>query len=70
MPLSRPMPSIGRRVHELRVGDATADWRVIYRIDPDFLLVVDLFSKKTPKTPAHVLSRCRTRLQNYDTGGN
>ncbi len=33
MPLSRPMPSIGSRCHELRVRDEDHHWRIIYRID-------------------------------------
>ena len=68
MPHSRPMPSIGSRVHELRVRDANANWRVVYRIDPDFLLVVDVFAKTTPKTPKQVVARCRERLRRFDAG--
>src|SRR5439155_11877189 len=33
LPHSRPMPSIGRRCHELRVPDKGQDWRIVYRID-------------------------------------
>lgn len=42
MPDSRPMPSIGRSVHELRVDDRETrrTWRIIYRIDSDAILVV------------------------------
>jgi phage-related protein len=68
LPHSRPMPSIGRRVHELRVRDDQANWRLVYRIDPDFLLVVDLFAKTTPKTPKHVIDRARERLRRFDAG--
>lgn len=70
MPHSRSMPSIGERVHELRVRDpdANANWRVIYRIDTEFLLVVDVFPKKTPKTPKQVIERCQSRLRLYDAG--
>src|SRR2546422_2364688 len=31
LPHSRPMPSIGRRCHELRVPDKGQDWRTVYR---------------------------------------
>ncbi len=70
MPHSRPMPSIGERVHELRVRDpdANANWRVIYRVDADFLLVLDVFPKKTPKTPKQVIERCQSRMRLYDAG--
>ena len=68
MPHSRPMPSLGPRVHELRIKDADNNWRVIYRIDPDRVLVVEVFAKKTPKTPQHVTKACRSRLRRYDAG--
>ena len=70
MPHSRPMPSVGARVHELRVrgSDANANWRVISRIDTDFLLVLDAFPKKTAKTPRQVIESCRTRLRLCDSG--
>ena len=70
MPHSRPMPSIGERVHELRVrdSDAGANWRVIYRVDADFLLILDVFPKKTPKTPNQVIDQCQGRLSLYDSG--
>ncbi len=66
MPLSRPMPSIGPRCHELRVREEGKQWRLIYRIDSDALLVVDLFRKTTPKTPKQAIDRCQRRLRLYD----
>ena len=32
MPLSRPMPGIGRGVHELRLKDRSGQYRVIYAL--------------------------------------
>jgi phage-related protein len=66
MPRSRPMPSIGRRCHELRVNDASQTWRVIYRTDPDAVLVVALFSKKTSKTPKQMIDQAKRLLREYD----
>ena len=66
MPLSRPMPSIGARCHELRVRDGSRQWRLVYRTDPDAILVVGLFSKTTQKTPKQILDRCRMRLRRYE----
>lgn len=65
-PQTRPMPQIGARVHELRIPDAAAPWRGIYRIDPDAIVIVDVFGKKTARTPLEVLERCRERLREYD----
>lgn len=47
LPQSRPMPAIGRRCHELRIVDADATWRIVYRIDADAIVVVEVFAKKT-----------------------
>jgi len=66
LPHSRPMPSIGARCHELRVRDAGHNWRVVYRVDPDAIVIVDVFDKKAQRTPPQVISNCRRRLQAYD----
>jgi phage-related protein len=66
LPASRPLPSLGRRCHELRVNDETITWRIIYRIDPDAVLVCDVFAKKTEAIPPRVIKACRHRLAVYD----
>jgi phage-related protein len=66
MPVSKPMPSIGARCHELRVRDEGKQWRLVYRTDPDAILVVDLFRKTTQKTPKQALARCQQRLRQHD----
>lgn len=66
MPQSRPMPSIGFKCHELRINDENKTWRIIYRIDEDAIVVVDVFAKKTNKTPDAVIKRCQQRLKQYD----
>ncbi|CCQ59498.1 MAG: type II toxin-antitoxin system RelE/ParE family toxin [Crocosphaera sp.] len=66
MPQSRPMPSVGSRCHELRINDTEQTWRIIYRIDEDAILIVDIFAKKTNKTPEAVLKRSQQRLKQYD----
>jgi len=67
MPQSRPMPSIGRRCHELRVQDETSIWRIVYRIDADAIVIADVFSKKTSTTPRLVVNNCKRRLRSYDS---
>ena len=39
LPHSRPMPSIGKCCHELRINDKNKTWRIIYRIDPDAIII-------------------------------
>jgi phage-related protein len=62
------MPSIGTRCHELRVTDTNATWRVIYRIDGDAIVLLEIFSKKTQKTPQYVIKVCQKRIKDYDDG--
>ncbi len=66
MPHSRPMPSIGPGVHELRIIDEDQTWRIVYRIDRDAIVIVEVFSKKTAATPERVVETCRRRLWEYD----
>ena len=66
MPHSRPMPSIGKRCHELRVRDKDQNWRIVYRIDPDAIVIVEVFAKKTGATPKKVIEKCKARLKAYD----
>ena len=67
LPHSRPLPVIGARCHELRVKDKGAEWRIVYRVDTDAVVVADVFSKKTRATPETVIESCRRRLRYYDT---
>ena len=66
MPHSRPMPVVGPRCHELRVRDAGADWRIVYRLDSDAVVILEIFAKKTRATPKIVIDACTRRLGEYD----
>lgn len=66
LPHSRPMPVVGTRCHELRVQDDDQTWRIIYRIDPDAIIIADVFSKKQQTTPASVIRVSQQRLRRYD----
>jgi phage-related protein len=66
LPQSRAMSSIGSRCHELSIMDRNDAWRIIFRIDSDAIVIVEVFSKKSQKTPATVIERCRDRLRRYD----
>lgn len=67
LPQSRPMPSISKRCHELRISDKNVTWRIIYRIDSDAIIILEVFAKKTNKTPKEVIANCKRRLQLYDS---
>jgi phage-related protein len=68
MPHSRPMPSIAPRCHEPRIRERDQIWRIIYSADPDAIVILEIFSKKTSSTPKRVIDDCRRRLRNYDKG--
>jgi phage-related protein len=66
MPHSRAMPAVGRRCHELRITDERDTWRIVYRVDPDAIVIAGVFAKKTQQTPQAMLETCRRRLKGYD----
>jgi len=68
MPHSRPMTSIGSNCHELRIVDENTTWRIIYRIDADAIIILEVFSKKTTQTPKRIIEICKKRLKDYDNG--
>lgn len=66
MPHSRPMLQIGPRCRELRINDKGSTWRIVLRIDDDAILILEVSSKKTRKTPQTVIDMCKSRLKRYD----
>jgi phage-related protein len=68
MPESRPMPNIGTHCHELRVSDSenNKEWRIIYRIDENEIVVFDVFAKTTQKTPQQIINNCQKRIKRYN----
>ena len=60
------MPSIGRRCHELRIDDENVTWRIVYRIDSDAIVILEVFDKKTNQTPKQVIDSCKQRIKNFD----
>jgi phage-related protein len=66
LPHSRPMPVIGSRCHELRIQDQDRSWRIIYRIDHEAIVILEVFRKTTQQTPPRVIEDCKRRLRNYE----
>lgn len=66
LPHSRPMPSIGARCHELRIIEGETNWRIVYRVDSDAVLILEVFPKKTRETPKYVIDNCKRRIKLYD----
>ena len=59
------MPTIGGGCHELRIVDQDATWRIVYYVDRDAVVILDVFSKKTKETPKNVIETCKGRLRAY-----
>jgi len=66
MPHSRPMPGIGSNCHELRINDGRNSWRIIYRVDDDAIIILEVFKKKTQQTPKNIIDICKKRIKEYD----
>ena len=66
LPHSRPMPTIGRRCHELRIPDEEVAWRIVYRVDSDAIVIGEVFPKKSGQTPRKVINICKQRFRKYD----
>ena len=66
MPHTRPIRPIGARCHEIRITDENETWRIIYRVDSDAIVILEVFSKKTTQTPQRVIDACKRRLKLYD----
>jgi len=61
------MPSVGSRCHELRINDENAIWRIVYRIDSDAIVILEVFQKQSRATPKAVIDACQKRIRDYDT---
>ena len=66
LPHCRSRPTIAPRCSELRIPDDRGTWRIIFRIDSDAVLILDVFQKKSQRTPRPVITRCRRRLSAYE----
>jgi phage-related protein len=66
LPHSRPMPSIGKACHELRVNDRNKTWRLFYFLDSKAIAVLEMDEKKTRQTPKAKIEICKKRLKSYE----
>jgi phage-related protein len=66
MPRAEPLPDVGPRCGALRVRDAEHNWRIMYRVDADAVLILEVYAKKTRRIPDEVIVRCKRRMAQYD----
>ena len=65
LPHSRPMPSVGTGCHELRITDGKVNWRIMYHIATDAVVILDVFKKQTEATPKVTIVACQRRLREF-----
>ena len=65
LPHSRPMAAVGAGCHELRIVDAKMNWRIMYHIAADAIVILDVVHKQTAATPRAVIAGCQRRLADY-----
>ena len=64
MPVSRPMPSIGSRIHELRFRNRSGVYRVVYFLALGGVIhLLCAFKKTTQKTDQKHLDLAKKRLR-------
>lgn len=59
------MPTIGAGCHELRIKDRNVDWRIVYHLHAEAVVMLDVFNKTTRQTPRSVIDACKQRLRDY-----
>ncbi len=65
LPHSRPMPTVGKACHELRIQDVNRTWRIVYHLESDVVVILEVFAKTTQQTPKAVIDTCKSRLRAY-----
>jgi phage-related protein len=59
------MPSIGSNCHELRIADGNVNWRIIYGLTSDAVVILEVVQKKTRTTPKEVIAVSKKRWKQY-----
>ncbi len=67
MPISRPLPSLGKGIHELRLSGRAGEYRIFYVIRVgDAIYVLHATQKKTQKTDKKTLDLVRSRIRSIE----
>ncbi len=64
MPISTPLPSVAKGLHELRLSSRAGEYRVFYVIRVnDAIYILHATAKKTQKTDRRTIELIKTRLE-------
>jgi phage-related protein len=47
------------------VTDADLTWRIVYHLESEAVVILDVFTKKTQATPEATIENCQKRLAAY-----
>jgi hypothetical protein len=61
----RDAPEVGERCHELRVAGGGTDWRIICRIDPDVVVLLDAFCGAEDGARRERAGTCQWRIRRF-----
>jgi len=50
----------------LRINNKNLTWRIIYKIYTDAILILEIFEKKTSKTPKSLIDTCKQRVKRFN----
>lgn len=66
MPQARALFGVAPRLYELRVREPDKNWRIFYRADDDYILVIHQINKTTKTLPDKDKKLIISRLSAYD----
>ena len=66
-PDAKKLAGLCPRCYELRIKDRGKWYRIIVRIDPDAIVILGWFEKKSNRIPKKVLDACEKRMRDYDS---
>ena len=67
MPVSRPLPSIGKNLHELRLSGRAGEYRVFYVVKvPDAIYVIYASSKKKQTLDRQTADLLKLRMRSLN----
>ena len=65
MPISRPLPAIGKGLHELRLTSRSGEFRVFYVIKPmSDIYIIHAMQKKKQQIDKRTMNLIQVRLRN------
>ena len=68
MPISRPLSSVAKGLHELRLSDRVGEFRVFYVIRVgDAIYILHVAPKKTRATNAQTVALVKARLKEIES---